>query len=249
MPFKTPRLVVRTHRPGRQLLLTAAGLLTLAVAAWMAFEYGQWQQIYARMSSLTRFDNSDELSADAGAALKAENDDLKQRVAILERAAQVDRAADEQLKTHLRTLQDETYSLREELEFYRKVVGRAKDGDGLRVQAVKVDPMSESGRYHYKLVLTNLNKDDKVTEGAATIEVAGKAGGQPQKFKITAVDSGTRTANLAFSFVHFHRLEGDFTLPTGFEPESVRVVVRQQAVEVPLQDNSYDWNTLVKAEG
>jgi hypothetical protein len=249
MPFKTPRLVVRTHRPGRQLLLTLAGALVLVIAAWMAFEYGQWQQIYARMSSLTRFDGGDESSAEAVQSLQAENADLRQRVTILERAAQVDRAADDQLKSHLRTLQDETYTLREELEFYRKVVGRAKDGDGLRVQAVKVDPMSDPRRFHYKLVLTNLNKDDKVTQGDATIEVAGKSGGQPQKFKVTTVQSGTRTANLAFSFVHFHRLEGDFTLPVGFTPESVRVTVRQQANAAPLQDNSYDWNALVKAEG
>jgi hypothetical protein len=249
MPFKTPRLVVRAHRPGRQVLLTLIGLLVLVIAAWMSFEYGQWQQIYARMTELTRFERGSELTPEAAAALQAENGDLKQRVAILERAAQVDRAADAELRGQMRTLQDETYALREELEFYRKVVGDSKEGGGLRVQAVKIDRMSEPDRYHYKLVLTNLGKDDRVTAGDATIEVAGKSAGQPQKFKVTAVKNGTRTANLAFSFMHFHRLEGDFTLPAGFKPESVRVVVRTAAANTPLQDTSFDWNTLVKAEG
>ena len=249
MPFKTPRLVVKTHRPGRQALLSTVGLLILAGAIWMAFEYGQWQQIYARMSAIARFDNNNEGSIQQLESLKKENAELKQRATILERAAQIDKEADDRLKEHIRKLQDEAYALREELAFYRKVVGNDKDADGLRVQALRMSPTSDPGRFQYRLVLTNLNKDDKVTDGEATIEVAGKADGQAQRFMVTTMREGTRTANLAFSFVHFFSLEGDVTLPAGLVPESVRVVVHQQGVEDPRQDTTYDWKALVKAEG
>jgi hypothetical protein len=229
-------------------MLSTVGLLVAAGAIWMAFEYGQWQQIYARMSAIAHFDR-DQAPVLQLEKIRNENAELKQRLTILERAAQIDREADDRLKEHIRKLQDEAYSLREELAFYRKVVGNAKDADGLRVQALRLSPTGDPGRFQYRLVLTNLNKDDKVTDGDATIEVAGNAGGQAQRFMVTTMRDGARTANLAFSFVHFYSLEGDVTLPSGLVPESVRVVIRQQGVDEPRQDTTYDWKALVKAEG
>lgn len=248
MAIKTTRLVVKPHRPGRQLLLAVIGAGVLGVAAWMAFEYGQWQRLYARMTALAR-SNSTEAAAESLEKLKAENTDLLQRITILERAAQIDKEADSRLQAHIRELQDETYELKEEVEFYRKVVAAAKEDSGLRIQGLRIEPLSESRRFHYKLVLTNLSKDDKVTSGDATIEVAGQRQGSPQKFQITTSRDGSRTTTLAFSFVHFHRLEGDFTVPDGFEPESVRVVIRQESAREPRHDASYEWDELVQAKG
>lgn len=246
--FQTQRLVVRPHRPGRQALLLFAGLIIVGIAAWMSFEYGQWQQLYARMTALARAPKTD-LEVMTLEELKVENAQLKQRVAILERAAQIDREADARLNEHLRALQDETYEVKEELEFYRNVVSSSKNDSGLRIQAMRVTALGEHGRFHYKLVLTNLNKNDKVTAGSVSIEISGKRGGEPQKFQVTAPNGGSRTTALAFRFVHFHRLEGDITLPDGFDPESVRVVVREGSIKEPRQDASYDWTSLVEAEG
>lgn len=248
MAIKTTRLVVKPHRPGRQLLLAILGVSVLGVAAWMTFEYGQWQKLYARMTALAR-SNSTEAAAASLDKLKEENTGLLQRITILERAAQIDKEADLRLQTHIRELQDEIYELKEELEFYRKVVAAAKEESGLRIQGLRVEPLSESRRFRYELVLTNLGKDDKVTAGDATIEVAGRRQGSPQKFQITTSRDGSRTTSLAFSFVHFHRLEGDFTVPEGFEPESVRVVIRQEPAREPRQDASYEWGELVQAKG
>ena len=244
--WRQHRLVVKPHRPGRQLLLLLIACLVAATGAWVAFRYGQWQEIYDHMT-LRRSRNEDARAVLD--RLTTENSDLKQRVTILERAAQIDKEADQRLHQHIRQLQDEAYELREEVEFYRKVVGAAKDGNELRVQAMRVEPMGEEGRFQYKLVLTNLSKDDKVTRGHAEIEVSGKSGGQPQKFRVTTTKDGSRTAALGFSFVHFHRLEGDFTLPSGFLPESVRVVVLEGGAKEPMLDTSYKWQSLVQAKG
>ncbi len=248
MAIKTTRLIVKPHRPGRQILLAILGAGVLGVAAWMAFEYGQWQKLYARMTALARA-SSTEAAAESLDRLKAENSDQLQRITILERAAQIDKEADLRLQAHIRELQDETYELKEELEFYRKVVAAAREESGLRIQGLRIEPLGESRRFHYKLVLTNLSKDDKVTAGDATIEVAGQRQGSPQKFQITTSRDGSRTTTLAFSFVHFHRLEGDFTVPDGFEPESVRVVIRQEPEREPRHDASYEWRELVQAKG
>jgi hypothetical protein len=248
MAIKRPRLIVKPHRPGRQLIMGIVAASVLGVAAWMAFEYGQWQKIYARMTALAH-SQSTEAAEESIEKLKTENTDLLQRITILERAAQIDKEADLRLQAHIRELQDQTYELKEELEFYRKVVATAKEDSGLRIQGLRVEPLSEAGRFRYELVLTNLGKDDKVTAGDATIEVAGRRQGSPQKFQITTSKDGSRTTTLAFSFVHFHRLEGDFTVPDDFEPESVRVVIRQGSVKEPRHDASYEWNELVQAKG
>jgi hypothetical protein len=247
--MSTTRLVVRPHRPGRQFVLLVAGALALGIATWMAFEYGQWQDLYVRMSALARASKPDAAAeAQSLEELKARNDELKQRVAILERAAQIDQESSLKLKEHLRGLQDEVYALKEELQFYRNVVASSKGEDGLQIQAMRVAPLGESGRFHYNLVLTNLNKDDKVAVGSAIIEVSGKREGAAQKFRVTASKGGPRSTEFDFSFVHFHRLEGELTLPEGFTPETVRVIIREDSSNEPRQDASYDWKSLVEAK-
>ena len=248
MKIKTTKLVVRPHRPLRQFLFVVTALVLVGLAAWMTFEYGQWQQLYARMTAAARSSNPD-LQTVSIEQLKADNERLRQRVAILERAAQIDKEAHTRLQAHVRTLQDETLELKEEIEFYRKVVAAAKKNTGLHIQGFRVNALGETGHYHYKLVLTNLDKDDKVTNGDALIEISGRANGSAQKLNLTTLSGGAGPAKLRFSFMHFHRLEGDFSLPDGFNAESVRVVIRDTKAKEPPEEKVYDWKPLVQAEG
>ncbi|MGQ0659043.1 MAG: DUF6776 family protein [Chromatiales bacterium] len=248
MKTRSMRLVVRPHYPLRQFLLLVAGVIFLGLGGWVTFEYGQWQQLYARMTALASSSRPD-MEAESVEQLKADNERLRQRVAILERAAQIDHEASVRLQGHVRALQDDTFELREEVEFYRAVVSAAKKATGLRIQGLRVSPLGESGHYHYKLVLTNLNKDDKVSKGDVLIEILGRDNAAVRKLNLAALADNPDGGTLPFSFMHFHRLEGDFALPEGYFPESVRVVVREGAAKEPREEKTYDWKPLIQAEG
>ncbi len=242
------RLVVRPHYPLRQTVMAVVGLILLGVGGWVVFEYGQWQQLYARMTAVAS-QSKPNLEGESAEQLTTANERLRQRVAILERAAQIDHEASLRLQRHVRTLQNDAFELREEVEFYRSVVSAARGASGLKIQGFRVSMLGEGLHYHYKLVLTNLNKDDKVSNGNVLIEIRGRDHGAQRKLNLAQLGDGPRDATLPFSFIHFHRLEGDFTLPEGYVPENVRVVVRELAAKEPREERIYDWKPLVQAEG
>lgn len=238
------RFVVRPHRPIREFVLAVLSIALLALAGWLLFDYGQWRYIYQRMAAS---DEQRELW-NLSRASELDNTRLRQRIAVLERAAQIDRQAYRELQDLVRRRQEEIVELQEEIGFYRSVLAAPRRERRLAIHALTVRPSSTPGTFHFKLVLTRAVNDDTLAEGAVDIHVEGsREGGQggPELAALAPVE----LQRLPFELRHFYRIGGTFSLPGGFRPRRLRVELTEGDHERPSTIKTFDWDEVLRRGG
>ncbi|HTT09060.1 MAG TPA: DUF6776 family protein [Gammaproteobacteria bacterium] len=239
------RLIVQ-RRPSfvKQGVVAVLGGMLIILLSWMVLDYSHWHYVYDRMKLGQVYKNASPPALGPQIDLQTENQTLREQIAILERSAQVDKEAVQDVQKHFRELQDEISELREELEFYRGIVASTKHGSGLRIQGLQLSATGEAQQYHYKLVLTNMDKGDKVATGRVSLSVEGHLGGAPQTLDHASL-AGTGADGLPFKFKHFQRLEGNIRVPEGFDPARVGVSIQEAGDKDAKESKTYEWSRII----
>ncbi len=227
--------VIRQHRPVRDLVIAGVAVIAIGVSAYALYmNASAWAQ--EELSVLGR--ERDELMITVE-ALREGNTVLRERVAIVERAQQVEGKAYEGVDVHLRSLQDEVLALKEEIAFYRGIVSAGKE-KGLKIQTFVVDKESSSGSYRFQLVLTqNLNRV-KMISGTIKLNIVDEQNGKPRRLLLSDM-SGQQANSLKFEFKFFQRIEGRFTLPDGFKPDRLQIQVVSKGKKPASVEKSFEW--------
>ena len=234
------KLVIKPHRP-RQRVLFSVGLGVLVVGAVaIAFHYGHWRSIVNSMSvaSLKRGIMDDYVD------LKQHNKELQKASAKLQKIVEIDKFARADYQKTISSLQSEIADLKLELAFYRDILSSTVAATGPHVQGFKLRDYGGDGRFQYRLVLTHVNKDDKVADGYVDVEIRGRRSGAVQRLALGDIaerDSG----DLTFNFKHFRRIEGVLQLPVDFAPEEVHVVVYEHDRKKSSFNKIYDWGKII----
>ncbi|OGT29580.1 MAG: hypothetical protein A2W28_02355 [Gammaproteobacteria bacterium RBG_16_51_14] len=229
------RLVVKTHRPLQIFLAIVILSSTFTLLAWGLLENGHWHYIRAQLAS----NEESKLLWDVNRNLEEENAKLRERLIILERATQIDMETTAGLQEVIRTRQDEVYRLKGELEFYQGIMESTRDSKGLNVQGLHIVALSEK-RYQYKLVLTNVTKNDMVAKGFVKVFLEGMQDGKLQVLNLEELTQ-EQPIDLSFKFKHFKRLEGNLVLPDGFEPTRVIVQLHLNENKKSESERVFEW--------
>lgn len=230
------RLIVRPHNPTRVRLLTALAAVALFASGWGLFEYGRYSGGYNIMEAKAERKRLQQLNGEQ----IAENQRLREQLAVLARSSEIEKEAYDQLKGTVAALQDEILELKEELAFYRGIVSPRDGHEGLKVQNFEVMPGLSAEQWHYKLVLTQVLKNDTVATGAVQMVLKGTQSGEPKTLSMAEVD-GKGRKSLAFRFKYFQDFEGDFRLPEGFRPEQVAITVDPSGRGRERFEQTFDW--------
>ncbi len=230
------RYVIHQRSSGRRAVKMALWAGLLGAAAYLGSEYGRIDAA-ADISRTTAERNA---LRQATETLESENASLRERTAILQRAAQVERQAYTHVDDTLRDLQDQILDLKEELAFYRGIVTTRGKTRGLAIQSFKLEPNGKDGEYRYKLVLTRAMKNDKVTRGLVNLMVSGEQGGSPRDLNLSELTVQGQV-ELKMNFRYFQRLEGQLTLPQGFVPHRILVSVTTTGKKRSRIEKTYDW--------
>lgn len=226
------RLVVRQHDPRRMLAIAAvAGL-----CAWGLFEYGRFKAEHDYGTAVSEA----ETLQDEAEQLNARIAGLREQNAIHERSLQIERQAFKELETTVAGLQGEISELKSELAFYRGIVAPEETAEGLRIQDFSVAPNGVERGFRYKLVLTQVLKNDTVVRGTAKVSVEGTYNGKLRVFDFGELAS-EGSSSLNFRFRYFQNFEGDLVLPEGFNPARVLVKVDPRGRRYRTLDKVYDW--------
>jgi hypothetical protein len=219
-----PRFVVRTladtAREGRKrwLLLGAwaVSLVIVGLIVWLLAGHG----------SVAVANRSD------ARALGAENEDLRQQVANLQRAAQVAGIAAKELTRNLAERDEEISGLRTDLAFYSRLVGGNGQRDGLKVQGARTEAVKGSpNAWNVVVTLTQNARRGEVLKGSLTLAVEGIQGSKVATLEGPALGQAAPSPGLPFSFKYFQQVQGSFTLPAGFKPTRLRVVASAEGDE------------------
>ncbi len=227
--------IIRQHRPVRDLVLAGVAVIAMGASAYALYmNASAWAQ--EKLSVLS--EERDELMITVE-ALREGNTVLRERVAILERAQQVEGKAYEGVDVHLRSLQDEVLALKEEIAFYRGIVSAGKE-KGLKIQTFVVDKESSSGAYRFQLVLTQHLKRVKIISGTVKLNIVDEENGKPTRLLLSDM-SGRQANSLKFEFKFFQRIEGRFTLPDGFKPDRLQIQVVSRGKKPASVEKSFEW--------
>lgn len=164
-------------------------------------------------------------------ALLAEVNDLKQQVANLQRAGQVNEVATTALRGTLAQREKELSALRSDLGFYSRLVSGNGQRQGLKLQEVKLQPINGSRGWTLVLSLTqNAKRGDEIS-GHVTASVEGLRGDKVVTLDWPALGDGAQTDGLPYRFTYFEQLQGTILLPADFRPTRLRIQIKPDSGE------------------
>ena len=219
-----PRFVVRTladtaRERRKGLLLLAAWAVSLVIVGMLVWVLARHGPAVVTNRSNAR-------------ALGAEDEDLRQQVANLQRASQVAGIAAKELKRNLAERDEEISGLRTDLAFYSRLVGGNGQRDGLKVQGARTEPVKGSpNAWNVVVTLTQNARRGDVLKGSLTLAVEGIQGSKVATLEGPALGQAAPSQGLPFSFKYFQQVQGSFTLPAGFKPTRLRVIANAEGDE------------------
>lgn len=227
------KLIVKHHSPRQTWTLRILLTITVILAVWAAFVYGERRAGYDRAAASAVQDRLTQ-SQDT-------NRQLQEQVTALQREREVDLASRQQVQKSVESMQDKVTGLQEELAFYKGIVSPGAGEEGIHAQSLKFTNGGGPRLFHYRLVLVQVRTKEFRISGSVDMKLYGSQDGKPVILNISdIVTKGTPT--LHFAFQYFQNLEGDVILPAGFQPGRVEMVINENG-KGPVRQN-FDWQNV-----
>ncbi|UTF59397.1 DUF6776 family protein [Gilvimarinus sp. DA14] len=225
------------HRPGRRLLQLFILLLVVGCAVCGAYFFGFWQ---ASGGNLPSFNDKERLTAELIEA-RAEADKLRQQVANLSMASEVDQMASEEVRSEVIELRQQIASLEADISFYRGLMAPGESSSGLALGDITLRPIGTQGRYRFKFVVQQIATNHQVLNGNLNVELVGHREGEQTRLPLYQLSSDYDSADIKLRFKYFQNVEGELTLPDGFEAQSLELTARSSGDDSQRVERSYSW--------
>jgi hypothetical protein len=224
------------YRPARYWLL-GAGVVLLLLGGFALYEFGMMRAGYNRIEAMQSYDSlSDELDGSI-----AEGKRLRQRVAVLETAATIDKEAYRQVEIQLVDLQTQIQNQAEDLEFYKGIVN-ANEGSGLRIQDFRVEKNTGERNYNLRVVLAQALRTNQKISGKVDLVIEGMRAGEADKLDVAQLISADKASgSLKFGFRYFQDLQANITIPADFEPHKVVIRARPSGKSSKTVEEFFVW--------
>jgi hypothetical protein len=134
----------------------------------------------------------------------------------------VEQLANKQVEKLLKEALKHEFELKKQLAFYEKIMAPEKDVEGLLIDNVKISSGKKPNQFTFQVTLVQQRLKRRYSKGYIDLSFAGSEQEQPQNFNLSQV-STLKKKSLTFSFQYFQIIEGDFTLPENFIPDSYTV--------------------------
>jgi len=232
-------VVVKHHHPLKKSLWYVAIVLALLVAGWLLFDYGLSR---AGFESTRASEERDQLR-DRIQQLETEVATLRAQKAIHESAQEIDRHAYDLVDNTLKAQQAELLELKEEVIFYRGIVGASDQVRGLQILSFRLENNGGEQNFRYRLILNQLEKSNRVIKGRVKLSVIGLQGDEQLDLSHAKATKQKAEGEL-FRFKYFQELDGDIVLPEGFVPLRIKVTAKSSGKKPKSIERIYNWSEL-----
>lgn len=159
-------------------------------------------------------------------ALVAERDQLSSTVNAAESRLNIERAAQKQLASQVKTLESENVRLKEDLAFFESLLPNATGPAGVAIRRLKVD-MIAPNQLRYRLLVMQGGKGDQQFVGSVQLAVSVLQDGK-DAMMIFPDGSLNDSNKFKLGFRHYQRVEGVLTLPEGVSAKLVQARVLEK---------------------
>ena len=236
MNRKSTHVIVKSHHPKKKKIFGVLFIVGVVLGGGVLFEYGRSR---AGFDGLRVARTESALKARIK-ALEEEKGDLSAQNAILTQASDIDRKAYSEVDRSLAELQSEILELKEEVAFYRGIVNSPEAVQGLHVQSFRLESSGDEQHYHYRLILTQYAKNNRLISGTAKMVVSGVQDGRQVELTHEHI-AGDGKHGVKFRFKYFQELEGDIELPTGFLPLRVNLKAGTDGRGKAAAERTFSW--------
>lgn len=218
------------------------GLIVIAVLAtsYLLYEYGRYSSGFDSASAKREKDTLESRIEEQ----EQEMTRLAKQNEILVQGKEIDRVAYAEIDRSLNDLQNENMELKEEVAFYRGIVGSAEEVRGLQIRNFKLVNNGIAQGYRYRLILTQFVRSNRFISGHVNLSVSGVHEGiekqLPQK-EFVKQDQD----DMKFHFKYFQELQGEIVFPEGFVPLKITLSI------IPLDNNrkpiekTFNWSDVI----
>lgn len=214
-------------------------MIVFTLICWLVFEFGYLRAGYDNESLKDIKIQLQEQTVKSNQLISS----LSDKLAELKRITNVDQLAYANVDESVRDFQDELLELRAEVAFYRGIVSPTEAESGLNIASLKFYPLGSAGGFRFKLVLSQLRKNDRLIRGSARLYIEGILGGAQKKLSLKDLTMG-KTRDLKLRFKYFQNIEADLVLPEGFIPSRVLVDVIPLGKNRPRIKKTFDWSAI-----
>lgn len=187
---------------------------------------------------------SESLSPDE---LLGENNELRERLLMLEQNNKVDKQAAALLQEKLIDSQEEIFQLRKDLEFYQGIINTTDEANSPGVHGIRIKRLTHAHGYRLELIFLNIGNTDKIVEGTVDVVLEGIFDSSVKRLSLSDLSlDDDRAYNIKFR--NFQRFENNFILPENFEPQRVFVTLYLQAQDEVGFEKVFDWPETNKRE-
>ena len=166
----------------------------------------------------------------------------------LSKGAEIDAAVLAQTRTEVAEGRARMARLEQEVTLYRSLVDGSVRTAGVSVHSLDIARVagSEGQRYRYRLTFIQRAERPTEVQGLALITVVGTRDGKAHSLPLPGPDERRSGNRVPFRFVYFQTLEGDFSLPEGFQPAQVRIRTQINARKGKPQpaERTFEWTVV-----
>ncbi len=234
---KQQRMVVVPHTPLRNAFRKLLVILFVVVSGASGYWYGISQGFIIR-------DNAESTLAEMEGLLVEKSDRLSEsslRIATLERGTEVDRQATEDTRQLVKDLQDRVAELEDEVSLYKGIMTPSLLIGGLTVQDFSITPTSNTQRFRFKMMLTQVGDNKNFVQGFAGVTIIGEQDGQKKALLLKDLSEQISTTDIKFRYRYFQDFSGELALPEGFTPEQIYVVAQTSGAGSARVERYFNW--------
>lgn len=234
-------LVVVRHQPGMRLRQFFI-LLSFSIGAGLVgFVLGMLQADFlGQDATRTRA----VLTAQAE-RLQEENTQLKQVLVKLEHSRRIDEKATSEARRTIRRLETRLSQVNSDLSFYKSIMAPGEVETSLRVQRMLLRPTVDERRFGYKISLTQVGDNRSYVGGVAGVNVIGQRNGEKEIIPLRDMSEAIDELGVVFRFRYFQDIEGELTLPEGFEAEAIQIVAQAKGEKAARVERIFEWRKLI----
>lgn len=234
--------VVAQSSPHRRILWVALSFVGVMLAMWFSYDYGRSLHAGTEKPGNTTPDRYPEQRI---TRLEQERDQLRQRIAKLERKLQAGRKPVGDPEAIVRALAGKkppppaTVPTRAPQVDTPDAVANGPSGQ-LKLTGLEIEPTDSDNHFRFSFAVIHPGNEADQVVGTIWIAVNGLLKGKPVRLSLKQVSSETRPY-LDMRFTGRQGVVGELTLPPDFEPKNIAIEAKPYDKKYRGASGKYDW--------
>jgi hypothetical protein len=154
---------------------------------------------------------------------------------------EINRRALEMVRSEIASQKEQIADLEEGLRFYRELMAPGDVAAGLSLRAIEIVSGEQPGRFAYRILVQQEARKHALLKGELRVEVFGLQREREVSYSLADLSDDVDQDAIALQFRYFQAVEGELTLPEGFEPLGVSLVARASKPEKSEVREQFNW--------